>query len=67
MEKLEFSSIKDSEILSNELMNEIEGAECTSCSQSCRKKKSTTNNGNDGNGGNGSDIDIPIDIEIPEL
>lgn len=67
MEKSEFNSIKNSEILSNELMNEIEGAECTSCSQSCRKKKSTTNNGNDGNGGNGTEIPITVPVELPNI
>lgn len=49
-----FEIIKDSEVLSNEMLNEIEGADCSSCSkgctQSCKQKKSTTSNGNDNNG-----------------
>lgn len=41
MEKLEFKSIKDTEILSDEVMNEVEGAQCAdSCTHSCKKKKS---------------------------
>ena len=35
-----FDSIKDTEVLSDEIMNEIEGATCDKCTHSCSKKHS---------------------------
>lgn len=51
MEKLKLKSIEDTEILSDEIMNEIEGAACDKgCQHSCKKKQSIDgdNSGNYG-------------------
>lgn len=45
MDNSKLNSIKDTEVLSDEIMNEIEGATCTRCTYSCAKSKSQ--NGDD--------------------